>query len=382
MMSIIDWLIVVSFFFLVYAYILYPILLIILSGLFRKKVNFRTTFVPDISILISAHNEVNLIEDCIKSILKQDYPINKIKILVGSDGSTDSTDLLLDKLSLDHSQLKALRFDRIGKNSVLNELMKLTDGSVTFFMDADIRLQDGVIYKLCEYLEDEKIGAVIASMKSIGDTGQSSGGFGELLYQRIENIFRIKESTICSTVSSLGAFYAVKNEYLKPLPDSKVADDFTPLLRVMLKRRRVVFVDSAEVIEVRGKSTGDEYQRRIRASSSAMTSLYYASKLLLPSYGWVSFFMISHRVLRWLTPVFLLLIFILTFFISNIIIYYVALSFQIFLYFGGVLGLLLEKLGVKLKIFKIPAYALNMNLGFAMAILRFFSTKKNDKWER
>jgi hypothetical protein len=80
--------------------------------------------------------------------------------------------------------------------------------------------------------------------------------------------------------------------------------------------------------------------------------------------------------------VFLLLIFILTFLISNIIIYYVALSFQIFLYFGGVLGLLLEKLGVKLKIFKIPAYALNMNLGFAMAILRFFSTKKNDKWER
>ena len=381
-MNFFDWAILICIFFLVYAYILYPLLLIMLSKIFDKPVSVDNEYSPVISILISAHNEETLIQDCITTVISQSYELSKIRIFVGSDGSDDKTNDILQQLNITYPDIKIFYFDRVGKNKVLNFLIDKVDTELVFFMDADIRIQNNELKKLISVLSDENVGAAIASMKSIGDTGETSGGFGEILYQRIERIFRINESKIKSTVNSLGALYGVKAKFLSKLPDSKVADDFTPLLNVMLQKKRVVFVEKAEVLEVRKKSTGDEFARRIRASSSAMSSLALAGKILLPLYGWTAFFMWSHRILRWLSPVFLIIILISTFFAVNNLIIDIMLVFQLFLYFGALIGYILEKMKLNVAIFKVAVYAVNMNLGFLLAIFRLLQREDNALWER
>jgi cellulose synthase/poly-beta-1,6-N-acetylglucosamine synthase-like glycosyltransferase len=347
-----------------------------------KEVKKRTNYLPDISIVLSAYNEQEFISDAIESIFSSDYPKSKITVYVGSDGSTDDTCRLLHDLSIKYSALNTLCFDRIGKNKVINALLKKIETEIVFFMDADVRLQTGVINKLIKYLSDDSVGAVIASMRSIGDSGDSAGGFGEILYQKIERIFRIYESKIYSTVNALGAFYGIKKKYIELLPDDLVADDFYPLLVAMQHKKRVQFVDEAEVIEVRPKSTSDEISRRIRATASAISSIKYKYMLLSPKYGWVTFFLFSHKILRWLAPFFLLIILFTTFFVKNEIFLLIIVIIQLYIYLGAFIGFILEKINHNLVIFKLPLYALTMSIGFLGAFFRFLSNKKNSRWQR
>jgi len=378
-----ELIITISAFLLIYGYILYPVILILISGFINKPVKYSKGFSPEITILISAYNEENLISDAIHSIFKCDYPTEKIKIIVGSDGSTDQTVEILDNLSKTYTGLRYHNFERSGKNKIINEITALAKTDYVCYMDADCRVQKGVIQKLIGNFADESVGVAIASMNSIGSGENSSGGAGELLYQKIEKNFRINESKISSTVNSLGAFYVVRRDILKPIPNDSIADDYYPIILALLKKLRVLFINEAEVIEVRGKSTGDEFNRRIRASSASMAGLWEGKKLLLPNYGWVSFFLWSHKILRWMAPVFIILILIFTFFIKNHNIFFlIVLIPQICLYFGAIIGFLFEKFSKRFFPVKIAVYSVSMALGLALAICRFISGRKNAVWQR
>ena len=62
---------------------------------------------PSISIMVAARNEEENIEDCLRSLLNVDYPLSKLEILVGDDGSTDQTFKKVQAIAseYDHVQL-------------------------------------------------------------------------------------------------------------------------------------------------------------------------------------------------------------------------------------------------------------------------------------
>ena len=90
--------ILISIFFLLYGYFFYPFTLQLFSKLFGKKTKKLSTYEPDITIIISAYNEENLIKDAVLSVMNSDYPNEKITLLVGSDGSNDRTETILSEL--------------------------------------------------------------------------------------------------------------------------------------------------------------------------------------------------------------------------------------------------------------------------------------------
>lgn len=353
-----------------------------LSKIRRNVLEPDNGFKPDVTVLISAYNEEDYIEDAVRSVFSSDYPAEKIKLLVGLDGSSDNTKDILGKLSKEYENLEYFYFERIGKNQLLNNIAPKAKTEILFFMDADIRIHDNTIGVLCSYLAKDSVGAAISSMISIGKGTQSAGGFGEVLYQKIERFFRIYESRIFSTVNALGAFYGVKKSVYRRLPDDTVADDFFPLLICMQKRKRVLFVPEAIVDETRTKSTQDEVQRRIRATASAMSALRYVPELLTCKFGWVSFFLWSHKIFRWMAPLFLFNILALTPFTDNVVLFYVLIIGQIYLYFGALVGWLLERNKINLIFFKLPLYTLSMNIGFVGAFFRFIGKKVNSHWDR
>lgn len=105
---------------------------------------------PKVSICIPARNEVDVIEHCVTSALKQDYP--NFEVLVLDDESSDGTTEILTKLSgiinnLLHIEGKAKPNDWLGKPWACHQLSEVATGDILIFIDADVWLEEDAILK-------------------------------------------------------------------------------------------------------------------------------------------------------------------------------------------------------------------------------------------
>lgn len=382
--TIIEIILFICFGLIAYTFIVYPFLLKLLSFIFGKPLNTNKNFQPDISVVISAYNEQEYIEEAVDSLFNTDYPNEKIKAYIGSDGSTDKTFEIIGNLAAKNKNIIVFNFDRLGKNKVLNQMVPKTDTELVFFMDADCRVNNDTISRMVEVFSDTNTGAVIASMNSIDEgSNDNIGRLGETLYQKYESVLRVGESRIKSTVNSLGAFYGIRRTIYKPLPSDKVCDDYMPLLDSILMKKRVIFLSDAIVNEVRRKSLTNEISRRIRFTAGAMSTVWYAKSLLSPKFGWITFFLFSHKIIRWLTPLFMLGLLAASILLpGESAVKMPALIVQAALYFIAFIGWIFEKLNRKFVVFKIPLFYITMNIGFLLGIFRFLGGLQNARWER
>lgn len=59
-----------------------------------------------VSIIVSVYNGERYIEECIESVLNQDY--KNIELILVDDGSFDSSNVILDKYSLKDKRVKVI----------------------------------------------------------------------------------------------------------------------------------------------------------------------------------------------------------------------------------------------------------------------------------
>lgn len=361
---------------------MYPALIAFLSKILSKPLHYNTDYQPDLTVVISFFNEEKMIEDCIRSVYNSGYPLEKLRIFAASDGSTDNSVSILKSLTKEYPTLKLFEFGRLGKNAVLNKIVPLVETELIFYLDADSRPQKGTIGSMVLQFSDNNVGSVISSLRFVNEFGENAGGRGEVLYQSYEAWIRTNESLISTTVNSLGNFYAIKQYYYNPIPNDLAADDYIPILDVISKGARVIFDNKAITNEVRGKSLTDEYSRRVRTSAAGLSAMWYAKHLLLPKYGWSAFFLWSHKLLRWLSPLFLFVLLFSTLMLDNNsnIFYFFAAS-QIILYTFAFIGWILEKFSINIFPIKMCLYFVTMNLGFLVGIIRFLSRKQNARWD-
>ena len=98
-----------------------------------------------VSICIPARNEADVIEHCVTSALKQNYP--NFEVLVLDDQSTDGTTEILEKLSgiinnLIHIKGEEKPKDWLGKPWACHQLSKAATGEFLIFIDADVWLEE------------------------------------------------------------------------------------------------------------------------------------------------------------------------------------------------------------------------------------------------
>ena len=107
---------------LLYTYAGYPILIAALARLFPQRVDRDPTFEPKVSVLIPIFNAKSFVEAKLESLLEQDYPKDRLEILVYSDGSTDGGDEIVRAYAERHEgRVRLLRGDRrTGKPNALN----------------------------------------------------------------------------------------------------------------------------------------------------------------------------------------------------------------------------------------------------------------------
>jgi len=125
-----------SLFMIAYVYIGYPICAVSIAALKKNRIDKNNLYQPAITILIAAYNEEKNIEETIKNKLEQDYPAEKVQIIVISDESTDQTDNIVRKF--ENQGVKLLRqVPRAGKTSALNLGIKSASNDILVFSDAN-----------------------------------------------------------------------------------------------------------------------------------------------------------------------------------------------------------------------------------------------------
>ena len=119
-------------------------ILLILGWKFNFKENTHTvTSWLMVTIMVAARNEEENIEDCLKSLVGLDYPLDKLEILVGDDGSTDLTAEKVRDFTIKYEHIKLFPIEKQitsgnGKANVLAQLAKKAEGDVFLVTDADI----------------------------------------------------------------------------------------------------------------------------------------------------------------------------------------------------------------------------------------------------
>lgn len=144
----------------------------------QKNITNKNTEKPNITIVINAYKEGELVAKRIDDIVKSDYPKEKLTLYVINDGADDVTGKFA-KEKLDKCLFKTEIIEpskRLGKVVCQNKAIDLIDDEIIVFTDADITTKENAISKLVEYLiQDDKIGAVCTDLIPIGKNKSVTG---------------------------------------------------------------------------------------------------------------------------------------------------------------------------------------------------------------
>ncbi len=297
---------------LAYVYLGYPAVLWIMGRLRPRPVAKGPT-TPSVTVLIPAHNEQDVIEDKVLNTLAADYPPERLEILVLSDGSTDGTvsrvqELLLrENLSAGREpsgpRVRVLELARSGKARALNAGVRAAGGEILVFTDANIALASDAIRRLAENFTDREVGGVCGDKRYDTSSGSSTAR-GEGLYWRYDRWVKRLESRVGSVFASDGALHAVRRELYRPIQNPASADDMAISMRVVLQGRRLVYEPRAVALEAPPTDAGDEFRRKIRVTNHSMRALLDLGPALVSS-GFYSVQLLSHKLIRHLSPLFL-----------------------------------------------------------------------------
>jgi len=342
-MLIIKTLFWITGFFLLYVCIGYPVLLGLLSLVKRTPLMLDDNYLPTVSLIIAAYNEEAVIGEKIENSLKLDYPREKLEIIVFSDASSDGTDEIV-KGYVSHG-IKLVRIEgRKGKTYCQNEVAKIARGEILVFSDANSMYNLDAIRKLVRNFADKNIGSVS------GELRYRRGGNnveGERVYWGYEQILKKLESRVSSIVGANGAITAVRKDLYEPLYED-VISDFVEALKIVQKGYRVIYEPEAVTWEDTTESTKGEFRRRFRMTMQSAYSFIRDKSLislLNPfRHGFFSIQLWSHRVLRWLYGIFLLLIFVFNIpLVRHEIFYAITMTMQVAFYLLAIWGFLNEE---------------------------------------
>ena len=374
-----------SIFLLLYSYILYPALLRILAC---KKQSNRIVYsengdMPDISVIMSVYNEEKVLENKINSIYSTSFPKGKMEVIIGSDGSSDQTEEILRKMkekltnfSFYHSNI------RRGKPNVLNDLVSKAKGDILIFTDANVFLNESTITGLVKHFKNPEIGLVDSRMT---DKGIKKNGISrqESAYISMEVNLKNREGLVWGTMMGpFGGCYAMRKNLFLPIPENFLVDDFFLNLNVLKNRKKSINDMKATVSEDVSDMLIEEFRRKKRIAAGSFQNLSHYAGLLWPPYTSLSFSFISHKILRWFGPLFLILII-----ISNVFIFMRNEIYIYSIYLEGILiiitiiDLIVSRFNKHIVFFRYVTHFFAMNLALSLGLVNFLKGIKTNVWE-
>ncbi|MGF1643279.1 MAG: glycosyltransferase [Thiotrichales bacterium] len=259
-----------------------------------------TAELPRVCVIIAAYNEAQTLERKLDSLSSQNYPTDRLSILVVSDGSTDGTVALLERNAWRARSLVTV--ERRGKPHALNLAAANANAEILLFTDARQPLGPDAVSTLVRALGLPEVGVAGGALSQRASATNEAENVG--LYWRYEAWIRKSEARVHSTAGASGALYAIRAGDFTPLPEDTLLDDFETPIRILRKGKRIVLCEGAQAFDEVHHGVARERERKIRTLAGNYQAFARNPWLFNPLANpiWVQF--ISHKVLRLLIPYF------------------------------------------------------------------------------
>jgi glycosyltransferase involved in cell wall biosynthesis len=283
-----------------YSYFVYPLLLAALRAIRGRRWTpvAGAGGTPHVSLIITAYNEAERIAEKLENSLAIGYPA--LEIIVASDCSDDGTDAIVRPYATRGVRLVRVP-ERRGKEYAQQCAIELARGDVLVFTDTGARLGMDAITRLVRYFDDPSVGAVSSEDRFVRDDGELAG---EGVYVRYEMLLRGLESDLAGLVGLSGSFFAARRGVCEAW-DIHAPSDFNTALNCARAGLRAVTAPDVLGYYKDLKDPSREYQRKVRTVLRGITGfMRHVDVLSLqrPLFAWQ---VVSHKLMRWLVPVFL-----------------------------------------------------------------------------
>ncbi|MGA9355689.1 MAG: glycosyltransferase family 2 protein [Terriglobales bacterium] len=287
-----------------YAYVGYPLWLLLRSWWSPRPV-MRGTATPVVSAVMVARNEEAAVTAKLRNLLALDYPPERLEVVVVSDGSSDGTGSLLTAFAGNDARVRTLlKAESRGKAAGLNDAIGMAHGEVLLFTDVRQPIEPQALRLLIENFADPEVGAASGELM-LGDPARGETGKGMGLYWRMEKKIRELESASGSVAGATGAIYCARRELLEPLPEGTILDDVLLPMQVVRRGSRVIFDPRARAWDSPDLGQSREFSRKVRTLSGNYQLLQLAPWLLGASNA-IRFEFFSHKLVRLMVPLALL----------------------------------------------------------------------------
>lgn len=383
-----DWIIDLLFSFslscLLFTYFIYPMSLRVLGNVLQKKRNLYPSRIPDedlpqVTFIVAAYNEEDVLEDKIKNFNVLDYPQDKIEILIGSDGSKDRTN---DILSAAPDYITSvINQQNQGKAAVLNQLVKLATGDILIFCDANTMLERNTVRKLVSHFQNPQVGCTSGRL-ILRDSGDYSLSEGESIYWTMESEIKRLESRLGVLMGVNGALYSIRKELFREIPVKKpVMDDFWVCIEILLQNYQVVYETAALGVETTSAVALGEFKRKIRIGQANFNYLWRFLALLRPWQPLQALAFLGHKLTRWFAPHFLIIL-LITSFLQGTLLFTAFGSIQVAFYLMALWAHHTQDSKNQLPFSKTAYYFSIMNLALLIGFFQSFKTQRGGGWER
>ncbi|MDZ7697292.1 MAG: glycosyltransferase [Deltaproteobacteria bacterium] len=341
----------------------------------------KADITPSVSLAISAFNEEEILPRKLENARSLDYPNHLVKIAVISDGSTDKTNEIIHHFAEQSNKITpCISQQHKGKTACLNEFVPNLRGEIILFSDANSFYDKNVIRRIVRPFVDPDIGFVTGSTKYVSpskDNSEDATGF----YSRLERWTKSLETRTGSCVGADGAVFAMRKTFFSALQPEDINDLVIPFHVISQGYRGMLEPSVFCTEEFAGRTA--EFKRQVRITNRTLRAIFNHNHLLNPfQYPLFAFKLFSHKIMKFLTPFFLLILLITNGFLAfgDIAFYKVTLVLQVLFYFFSLVGLLRTKKH-KSKLIGICGMFLTVNVAYFMGWIEYLIGKRYTSWK-
>ena len=374
--EIIFWLSAAALF---YTYAGYPLMLALYSAWQPRKVR-RGEFEPAVSLIITAYNEERDLAAKLENTLALDYPHELLEIIVASDCSNDRTDAIAREFARRGVRLHR-QPERLGKTAAQNAAVEQAHGEILLFSDATSLYQPDVVRTIMPSFADPEVGCVAGRLEYVDGSG-SRVGQGARSYWSYETFLKRHESRVGSLIGVSGCLYAVRHSAYIPLYH-EACSDFIIATKMVEQGLRAVYEPNAVCTEYTNRQSDKELKMRVRIIAQTFTDLWHHRSLLNPVRGgFYGVQLLSHKVMRYLVPFFLMGLFASSAILAtSSLIFRLIFAAQIVCYACPAIAWALDRVGIRSRVLAFPQYFMLTNLASLIGCYKFLRGQRYASWE-
>ncbi|HEV3033523.1 MAG TPA: glycosyltransferase [Solirubrobacteraceae bacterium] len=269
------------------------------------KTSSSSVSLPDLSLIVAAHDEASVIAAKVENALALDYPRERLQVIVACDGCADDTAALAERAGAD----LVLELPRGGKIRAQDAAVAQARGEIVAFSDANSLWESDAARVLVSAFEDPRVGYACGQVRFVqaadrsGVAGGAAGGTPnqEGVYWRYELAVRALESRLSSITAGNGAIYATRRDSYVVV-DPVMGHDLSLPFNIVKRGMRAVYVPAARAGEKMVPSLAGEFARKRRMMSHTWPIVLRGGMLSPHGYppGY-ALMILSHRLLRYST---------------------------------------------------------------------------------